>query len=630
MAYKFQFGDAEMSGALEQVGDLAVSDDQGQFRMLVDRDVGNMQLAGSGTFGTTVSGAGNFTVTNGSLVLSEVAVTAHGAELNYLDITTLGTAENSKAFTRAADASWTAAGSTCADLGTVTTADINGGNIDGTIIGATGVAAGSFAAVVGTSLSVGDGNITNVGDIALDTISADGTTIEVDMTDNTAEAFNISEASTDYLKFDTTNGSELITIGVGWTAGSQTCTDLGTVTTADINGGTVDGTTIGATTHTTGKFTTCDATTNFTIDGLVLTADTITNDAALTVVSTGFTVNASLDIALSADGGNVTMDDGTTTVFDFNTDEPAMKIMDDANVLDYYSVAVGANGATTISTVDADAALANLTITADGTVDINSTGDLTLDSSADIVLDAAGLHVKPASNDQCALGVAGTAFSDLFLAEGGVINWDSGDATLTQASDVVTLAGATLTATFTNSLSKIADGGISMTDYDGSAAITDLGLNLYSLNDDDPISVSADSFAFIDANDSNATKKESVADLVSAMAGSGLDASAGVLSVQGQGTPTGVGNVLVTLGEGWTFGTTTLTASHVWTLPNKAGSTAGDIVRVKMPSNMGGFEITLTGSGAQTIDGQAALLPVEQAGAVINLIYLASDAWGLF
>ena len=33
MAYKFQFGDAEMSGALEQVGDLSVSDDQGQFRM---------------------------------------------------------------------------------------------------------------------------------------------------------------------------------------------------------------------------------------------------------------------------------------------------------------------------------------------------------------------------------------------------------------------------------------------------------------------------------------------------------------------------------------------------------------------------------------------------------------------
>ena len=144
------------------------------------------------------------------------------------------------------------------------------------------------------------------------------------------------------------------------------------------------------------------------------------------------------------------------------------------------------------------------------------------------------------------------------------------------------------------------------------------------------VNVAADSIAIVDADDSDLTKKESIADLVSAMAGSGLDASAGVLSVQGQGTPTGVGNVLVTLGEGWTFGTTTLTASHNWTLPAKATATAGDIVRVKMPANMGGFEITITGSGAQTIDGQAALLPVEQDGAVVNLIYLASDAWGLF
>ena len=114
---------------------------------------------------------------------------------------------------------------------------------------------------------------------------------------------------------------------------------------------------------------------------MVITADTITNDAALSIVSTGLTLNASLDIALSADGGNVTMDDGTVTVFDFNVDDVVLKIMDDAQVANYCSIAVGDNGATTISTVDADAAAAHLIITADGTVDINSTGVLTLDLS---------------------------------------------------------------------------------------------------------------------------------------------------------------------------------------------------------------------------------------------------------
>lgn len=45
------------------------------------------------------------------------------------------------------------------------------------------------------------------------------------------------------------------------------------------------------------------------------------------------------------------------------------------------------------------------------------------------------------------------------------------------------------------------------------------------------VDVAADSIAIIDANDSNASRKEAVADLVSAMAGTGLSASSGVLSL---------------------------------------------------------------------------------------------------
>lgn len=52
--------------------------------------------------------------------------------------------------------------------------------------------------------------------------------------------------------------------------------------------------------------------------------------------------------------------------------------------------------------------------------------------------------ITPASNDGASLGTASLQFSDLFLAEGGVINWDNGDATLTQSGDTVTLAGAAL------------------------------------------------------------------------------------------------------------------------------------------------------------------------------------------
>lgn len=52
------------------------------------------------------------------------------------------------------------------------------------------------------------------------------------------------------------------------------------------------------------------------------------------------------------------------------------------------------------------------------------------------------LLANPVSDDGDALGTTALRWSDLFLAEGSVINWDNGDATITQAGDVLTVAGA--------------------------------------------------------------------------------------------------------------------------------------------------------------------------------------------
>lgn len=61
-----------------------------------------------------------------------------------------------------------------------------------------------------TGLSLSDKNITNVGDIALDSISADLNDIVVNLTDNRAAALDIKQGSNSYLTFITTDGSEEI------------------------------------------------------------------------------------------------------------------------------------------------------------------------------------------------------------------------------------------------------------------------------------------------------------------------------------------------------------------------------------------------------------------------------------
>ena len=60
----------------------------------------------------------------------------------------------------------------------------------------------------------------------------------------------------------------------------------------------------------------------------------------------------------------------------------------------------------------------------------------------------ANTGLMPDANDGAYLGQAGTAFSDLFLAAGAVINWNSGGITVTESSDALNFAGAASGYTF--------------------------------------------------------------------------------------------------------------------------------------------------------------------------------------
>ena len=187
------------------------------------------------------------------------------------------------------------------ETATVSAAD---GTLAMTMADSTGVV--TFAAAP----SFGDQNITNVGDIALDTISADGTTIGITLTDNTAAALDIKEGSNSYLKFDTTDSSELITAGEAFTVASG---KTFTTDTADINGGAIDGTTIGAASAAAGTFTTATATnvqaTNIKAnDGTA--AIVITDSTGAVAISTAFTATGAVEL----DGGNVTINESSASV----------------------------------------------------------------------------------------------------------------------------------------------------------------------------------------------------------------------------------------------------------------------------------------------------------------------------
>ena len=127
---------------------------------------------------------------------------------------------------------------------------------------------GSRAMSGDLSLASGDGAYT---------FTADNSSIKIP--DDKAASLVVEEADTAYLTFVTTNGGEKITIGKKLEAGSVEIEG----TAFDINGGAIDGTAIGANSHSTIKGTTIDATTDFTIGGLVITDGAIDDTGTLVI-----------------------------------------------------------------------------------------------------------------------------------------------------------------------------------------------------------------------------------------------------------------------------------------------------------------------------------------------------------
>ena len=118
----------------------------------------------------------------------------------------------------------------------------------------------------------------------------------------------------------------------------------------------------------------------------------------------------------------------------------------------------------------------------------------------------------------------------LQIAAGGVTNAMLAGSIANAKLVNSTISGVALGGNL-NSLSPATNGGILFSAYNGSAAVNNLQLDVSDLADA-AVDVAADSIAIYDSSE-DATGKESIADLMNAVAGTAISASSGVLSVSG-------------------------------------------------------------------------------------------------
>lgn len=255
------------------------------------------------------------------------AVTATDTELNYLDLTTLGTAAASEAIVPDGSANVNASAITWTNLGTVTTVDINGGSLDGVTIGAASAAAGTFT-----------------------TLTASGA---VTFTSGTVDGMAIGGSTPAAGAFTTLTASGAVTFTSGTVNGiaiGGSTPAAGAFTTLTASGaitftsGTVNGVTIGGVTPAAGTFTTLVGTTAKATSQLGFDTGAGGTVTQVTSRTTGVTINKAVGaITLVSAAGSASW--ATFTVTNSTVAATDAVIVNQKSGTDLYQIHVTAIGA---------------------------------------------------------------------------------------------------------------------------------------------------------------------------------------------------------------------------------------------------------------------------------------------
>ena len=134
-------------------------------------------------------------------------------------------------------------------------------------------------------------------------------------------------------------------------------------------------------------------------------------------------------------------------------------------------------------------------------------------------------HAHAASNSGGTIAITATT---------GTLAVGNGGTGATTLNNLITLSTHT-TGNFVATVANATNGGTTIANSGSENAAVTITVNLNGVAAG-TVAVANDSIAFIDADD-DATKKESIADFVSAIAGANLTATSGVLAASGGGVP---------------------------------------------------------------------------------------------
>ena len=190
----------------------------------------------------------------------------------------------------------------------------------------------------------------------------------------------------------------------------------------------------------------------------------------------------------------------------------------------------------------------------------------------------------------------------------------SGDVTCTNGG-VVTIAANAVEGSMINA--NAAGGGLS---YSSNA----LQLELSELSAESAIA-SGDTFAFVQEGEvGDPSKKVTIDNLATKLAGSGITATAGVLRVEKVDVNSKAdGDALV---EGFNY-FADLASDAAVTLP--ASPSVGDVVYAKA-KNLTGAKITISRAGSHVIDGGQTSIKIEVPYGAISFVYVNTNDWRIF